>query len=608
MMEVQKHRGPDDSGYAIMDRVKGDFSLDNPVEEQESFPGALYFGFNRLSILDLSRNGHQPMYNSEAGVVFMFNGEIYNAFDYRDNLKSRGYNFKSSTDTEVALNLYLEYGLEGMLERINGMFAIAIYNQRVKKLFLIRDRYGIKPLYVLNNKEYFAFSSEMKSFKELPNFSFDLENQSFSEFLLFRNLINRTLFKGIENIEPGTYWVVDAHNQIRKETYYSVENEGCFDLPTYSMSSKKLLEHSLYKAVQRQMIADVKLGCQLSGGVDSSLVTYLANEFVPKGSLETISIIPSEEGFSEEKYMDVVIKQLQLEAHKYSLDAQYYFDKIDQATWHFEHPLNHPNTIGIYQLSQHARQHVTVLLSGEGADEVLAGYDRFATLNNPAKRFRGLLSKTNQNKNSLLDLYPKLLDRDVQLILSSTFTSIDAIKAVYPDFNFKEAIAFRKQILTDLKGSHLLRQRKYEILTYLPDLLMRQDKMSMAHSIENRVPFLDHDMVSNALSIDFKALMGDSKNPVPKYLLKRIAEDRFSKDFAFRKKQGFGIPLRSFFKSDEFQHRWREEWMPGLRGNGLLNTVQLDKWVTQLDSCSSNELDSIWLAVGIQLWYDKYIA
>ena len=297
MMILQGHRGPDDNGIAVVDLSKRRIQPYESTAGNIEVNGDLVLGFNRLSILDLSQNGHQPMIDDASQVVLMMNGEIYNAFDLKPDLEKSGYKFKSTTDTEVVLALYLELGMEEMLKRLNGMFALAIFDLRLNKLFLARDRFGVKPLYVLRDNDRIAFSSEMKSFKALPGFRFELDDKNIDEFLLFRNLINRTLFKNIVNIEPGEYWVVDPSNHVKVLKYYDVDTEGTRQEESISQDD---LETALQAAIKRQMIADVKVGCQLSGGVDSSLVTVYAGSFTKEEQLETISIIPTEEGFSEE--------------------------------------------------------------------------------------------------------------------------------------------------------------------------------------------------------------------------------------------------------------------------------------------------------------------
>jgi asparagine synthase (glutamine-hydrolysing) len=345
MIAIQKHRGPDDSGIVgINTRDKNYETIATKEQANFNTPKNLLFGFNRLSILDLSPNGHQPMISPDEQVVLMMNGEIYNAFDFREELAQKGHIFKSTTDTEIVLHLYIEYGMEGMIKKLNGMFALAIYDFKLGTLFLARDRFGVKPLYILQEENRLAFASEMKSFKKLPDFKFEADYSNLDEFLLFRNLINTTLFKNITNCKPGTFLAV-KNQKIKTHVFYDIDNEG--NQPIALNQSLTELEKALEKSVQSQMISDVKLGCQLSGGVDSSLVTYYASENLENGNLETISITFKDQKFSEEKYIDFVADKLALQAHKYEMNAEYYFDVIEKAIWHFEHPLNHPNTIGI---------------------------------------------------------------------------------------------------------------------------------------------------------------------------------------------------------------------------------------------------------------------
>jgi len=607
MMQLQAHRGPDDTGFAVIDRAANNISMDEEINSSNEVSDKqdLFFGFNRLSILDVSNNGHQPMHNKEAGVVFMLNGEIYNAFDYRSELRQKGFIFKSETDTEIALNLYLEYGLEGMLSRLNGMFAIAIYDSRSQKTILIRDRFGVKPLYFLNTEDQFAFSSEIKSFKALPGFEFELDKTHFNEFLFFRNIINRTLYKNIVNLEPGSYLVVNHKNQLLTVRYFDIAEMKADSInPTGNVSG---LESEVKNAVERQMVSDVKLGCQLSGGVDSSLVSFFASEHLTKGQLETISIIPQAKGFSEEEYIDVVFNKLRLKAHKYPLDANYYFHNLEKASWHFEHPVNHPNTIGIYLLSQQAKKHVTVLLSGEGADEIFGGYSRFESYHTLLDRLKMLASRAKKDKGNILDLIPYFVNQDAQMICASSFTSIVAIQSIYPDFDFWQGMNWRMKKMNSITGSRLARQRKYEMITYLPDLLMRQDKMSMAHSIENRVPFLDNHLAEYALSLKDEDLMGASNKPIGKYLLKKLTANKFSDDFAFRRKKGFGIPLKHFFKSNYFHERWKDQWRNDIRNTGIFDIKPLDRWIKNLDKCNVSQIDSLWLALSTQIWYNLYL-
>jgi asparagine synthase (glutamine-hydrolysing) len=608
MLKVQKHRGPDDTGIIGINPYDNQYSSirTNSIDKFPNNP-SIIFGFNRLSILDLSINGHQPMVSPDNRTILMMNGEIYNAFDYRADLISKGYKFKSKTDTEIVLALYQVYGIEEMLRKLNGMFAIVIYDFKLKRLFIARDRVGIKPMYILKENNRISFSSEIKSFKYLPGYNFTLNSTGLCEFLIFRNLINETLFKNIINCTPGTYLEISLDGVINNHQYYDINEEG--NSKEIIKNYHEYLENSLNNSVRRQMISDVKLGSQLSGGIDSSLVTWFASQTLQSGNLETISIIFKDPKYSEEKYINTVTSKLNLLAHKYTLDAEFYFDTIDNATWHFEQPLNHPNTIGIYLLSQQAKKHVTVLLSGEGADETLAGYTWFLDLLQNPYLSLNFLRKIKQNRKNIFSFLNYYKDDKKRLILASSFGSIALAKEVYPDFDLNLSIRKRLEILKKVQGKDdLNKHRKYEILTYLPDLLMRQDKMSMAHSIENRVPFLDNEMLKTSLSLPKEVLIARKNNRlIGKAILKEICASKFDKSFAYRPKMGFGIPLKEFMSSEAFNKRWIDEILPGIEKRAIFNSQPLNKWMSNLDSLNYKEVEILWIMTSFELWAKKYL-
>ena len=609
MLRLQKHRGPDDSGIVGINTIQNNFQELNFNKPGDfTIQPDLIFGFNRLSILDLSPNGHQPMVSKDETVLLMLNGEVYNAFDYKQELEDKGFHFKSDTDTEIVLNLYQAYGLQGMLDRLNGMFAIVIYDMKLQKLFLIRDRFGIKPLYVLNEPDRMSFSSEMKSFKALPGFRFELDESKLSEFLLFRNLINQTLFKDIINIDPGHYMEVSAKGKSSLQKYFDIRSEGAEGNRIKEEKVAKCeLKAKLQQAVKRQMMSDVKLGCQLSGGVDSSLVTAYANQYVTKGALETISIVFENPIFSEKKYIDLVAEKLDLQSHQHTLGAGDYFGMLEDATWHFEQPLNHPNTIGIKLLSKEAKKHVTVLLSGEGADEALAGYSRFLQ-GGSMHWLRTFFSGLKKNHSKAFSFLTYWFNADYRYLMQTAFGSLSAASALLPLFSLHDALLQRKQVWNSIKGDLHQKRRKYELLSYLPDLLMRQDKMSMAHSIENRVPFLDNEMVSTSLAINDELLIGTRNGRIEgKIILKQLCAEEFGQSFAYRDKMGFGIPLAEFFGSESFREKWKNTLLPGIQKRKLFNSKPLEKWMSGNHNLSPDQLDALWLMTGFELWAQQYL-
>jgi len=608
MLKLQKHRGPDDSGIVAINSKLKTFE-EVSINEQVLLKNKsnIVLGFNRLSILDLSPNGHQPMLSNNNQVALMLNGEIYNAFDFKSDLQAKGCVFKSNTDTEIVLNLYLVYGMDEMLKKLNGMFAICIWDFNLNKLFLARDRFGIKPLYVLEENERIAFSSEMKSFKALNDFKFELNKAHLHEFLLFRNLVNNTLFKNIRNLTPGTYLEINDEGLVKEIEFYNLKiEEKKFNSQS---DTPDLIKTTLKKSVERQMLSDVKLGCQLSGGIDSSLVTVLANEFNNQNKLETISIVFKNKLFSEEDYINQVASKFNLNAHKYCLKEDYYFNMIEKVTWHFEQPINHPNSIGLYLLSENAKKYVTVLLSGEGADEILGGYSRFIDYYRNPFFNKSFLSKLFFNRKSLCSFIIKYFNWKNRLILASTFSSLNTLESVLPNFNFKKATNNRKKILNNIATcSKNNIHRHYEMATYLPDLLMRQDKMSMAHSIENRVPFLDNEFVSLALSIENSKLITKYKGKFEtKFLLKKLCASILGENFAFREKKGFGIPLKEFMSSESFDKLWNLKIRPGIVQRNIFNIESIDLWVKNIKKARLDELEAIWQMLTFELWAQQYL-
>lgn len=610
MLKVQKHRGPDDSGIRAFSLRSGE-SRELPIIEtspiRNSFEGLL--GFNRLSILDLSSNGHQPMASPDNKVLLTLNGEIYNAFDYKPELTKWGYNFKSTTDTEIVLALYLKYGFEGMLSRLNGMFGIVIVDLDKKEIYITRDRFGIKPMYYILTEEIFAFSSELKSFKYLEGFKFTLDKEQLDEFLLFRNNLKGTLFRDIQSLNPGHYLIYKQDTGLLKNRFFdpneytrSIENKG--DLGSYG----EKLEGWLSKSVQSQLMSDVKLGCQLSGGIDSSLVTWLANRNSDKGNFEAVSIIFKDQRFSEEKYIDKVTEGLAIPGHKFLLDSDYYFDNIENATWHLEAPINHPNTIGIYKLSQRAKEYVTVLLSGEGADEVFGGYSRFYDIGYPF-RTRRLLTELKKNLKHPLG-FANYFNHEFRAIMATSFMTPELAKKLRPEFIKERATRDRRSLYQSLSGSLFDRQVKYEMLSYLPDLLIRQDKMSMAHSIENRVPFLDNKVVENSFTIPEKLLLlrrSSEGSNTEKYLLKKMTAGTFGNDFAFRDKMGFSIPIREFFLNNKFTEYLNDKILPGIEKRGLFDQKLISTWLSGIRNLQYKELEALWVIISFEIWATVYL-
>ena len=606
MLEVQRHRGPDDSGIVFFNlnkKSKKEVFHKQIKNLDNNFEGVL--GFNRLSILDLSMHGHQPMSNDKGDVILTLNGEIYNAFDFKDELIKDGFHFKSTSDTEVVLYLYLKYGWDKMLSLLNGMFAIVIVDLRVSEVYIARDRFGIKPMYYFKEDNKIGFSSEIKSFYKINGFKATLNKDLLDEFLIFRNTRNESLINEVNILAPGHYIKFNKEGEITSKQFFNINDYKRDDIISNNIEVlKNDVELTLQKSVKSQLISDVKLGSQLSGGVDSSVVTYLANNLVKEKNFESVSIIFDNENYSEEKYIDQVADQLKIESHKFKMDADYYLDHIKKATWHLEGPINHPNTIGIYLLAQRAKEYVTVLLSGEGADEVFGGYSRFYLMKYRYKIpfIKGLI-KNFPNALRYLKDYQNI---PLQAINGTAFMPFEAAKKIKPDFNFYKATKPRMDLYKSFEGSIFDKQVKYEIATYIPDLLIRQDKMSMAHSIENRVPFLDNEVVKRSFQYPEDIMIQEETNH-EKFLLKELCSNFFGKDFSYRDKMGFGIPLRDFFKDQKFKKYLTNDIFQSLQNRNLFNKVELKKLFENIENLNFKEMDTLWVLITLEIWIQEFI-
>jgi asparagine synthase (glutamine-hydrolysing) len=611
MLNAQRHRGPDDSGimaFSLREQTSVEFPPGETQEISQPFEGM--FGFNRLSILDLSKNGHQPMCSPDGNVILLMNGEIYNAFDLKPQLVADGCKFKSTTDTEVVLYLYLKYGFKGMVEKLNGMFAIVVADLRESKLYITRDRFGIKPLYFYNKNGVLAFSSEMKCFYALEQFKATVNTSLLDEYLVFKNNLNKTLVNDVHRLAPGHFITYSPGEPITQTQYFDVNDYRRTPVSNIGFGEAlNNLHQALEKSVRSQLMSDVKLGCQLSGGVDSSLVTWLAKEIKQDDLLESVSIVFDDKRFNEQPYIDKVANQLGIISHQFPLEPDFYQENLIKATWHLEEPINHPNTIGIYLLAQRARAYVTVLLSGEGADEVFGGYARYYAVMYPYanRSFFSGLKNSLKNPVEFLKQYSDPFTRANLNVASMTAVMAKTLK---PDFSYSEAIAQRKAVFNQLTGSLFDRQVKYDFATYLPDLLTRQDKMSMAHSIENRVPFLDNEVVDHSFTIPHQYLI---KRKAPegrnteKYILKKMCAGVFGEEFAFRDKMGFGIPLREFFSKPAFNSYLRDEVLPGIKKRNLINGQPAESWLNNLQKISQPELDALWTVAGLEIWMKQFI-
>jgi len=492
------------------------------------------------------------------------------------------------------------------------MFAICILDLRKNQIFLVRDRFGIKPLYYIFNENFFSFSSEIKSFLAINNFKFKLNKEHLSEYFIFKYLTPpNTLVSEVNLLPPGEF-IVFEDNHIKKKTYFDFQN---FNEKIDTRDNKLVaLEEKLKLSVKSQLMSDVNLGCQLSGGIDSSLITLFAKNFTKK--LETFSILFKEKNLSEEIYIKKVVNDLDLINYSSEFNYKNFYNDLSNCIWSFDAPLSQINSVGLFNLAKLAKSRVKVLLSGEGADEVHGGYPRLTRIN-----FFNFLNKMLQKKiipSSIVNKRFKMfefnkifsLDFNDIIILSSSVHSFKDISNLIPKIDLVNGLDSRRKMI---KKIHLPNKQKsliYEMKTYMHELFIKQDKMTMAHSIENRVPYLDNDLVEYSLSylansnFDYSYFPNISKNT--KKYLKRISAKYFGRSFSYRAKSGFSFPLKKILKSNHFREPIEEEIIPQIKANNLYAFKNIIRIWKNVDKSSSSELELLFSIIAFEIWLKKF--
>lgn len=477
-----QHRGPDDHG-CYCDQNIG-------------------LGHTRLSIMDLSSRGHQPM--SYDNIVISYNGEVFNFEDIRNDLESKGYVFDSSSDTEVILKAYHCYGIE-CIECFNGMFALSILDKIKKKVFLVRDRFGIKPLYIYKDMNRIIFSSEIKAILT-QDISLTLNAIAIKQYLTLLYIPHpNTPYNEIEKLAPGHYYEIDITTlEIVSHQYWELEPAVNFN----SFSEQALLTKNILKdAVQKRMISDVEVGSFLSGGVDSSLITAMASRMTDK-KIQTFSIGFTGAGsyFDESTYALEVAKKFGTNHHVLQIDLQQAMDDLDEIIYHLDEPIADTSTLLNFQLAKLTKEHVSVALSGLGGDELFGGYNRHQAsiytsyLDKIPQSFLAALQRLSESSSQQRTKGVSNRLRHLNKLLTSVKRS--------PVESYHHMISYYDELIDCMPEMQIYSNEKlnsillYDIKYYMNDnLLMFTDKMSMAHALEVRVPFLDYRLVKHAFTI-----------------------------------------------------------------------------------------------------------
>ncbi len=587
MRDTLIHRGPDDAGVYV----------DNNVG----------LGHRRLSIIDVS-GSKQPLSNENNSIWIVYNGEIYNFQMLREEMLDKGHKFKTRGDTEVIVHLYEEYGKD-FVHYLRGMFAFAIWDKNKRKLILMRDRLGIKPLYYYSNKKSFCFASEIKALFSCKDVIKELDENGLKRYLKYRFVYGeKTLFKGVRELLPG-YCLEISNGKEKLEKYWDLTFSPKHDYNISDMSETLLT--TLDESVKLRMISDVPIGSFLSGGVDSSAITGLmARNSASQVKTFSVGFTPEEE--NELKYARTVSEYFNSMHHEYTVGSEDFFSLMKKLIWHHDEPFIFPASVPLYILSKNTKDKATVILSGEGADELFAGYttnvkaywlNRFKNIM-PDLIKRGLSKVPLNTKIEEIIKKTNISEREFIRSFFITYTD-DVISKIFNcnvDDNDDDVLDSEISI-NDINGSFLDKFLAFQMKTYLIALLMKQDKMSMAASIETRVPFLDHKLVEHAClypdSVKVKYNQG-------KHILKKTCESLLPHDIIYRKKMGFPVPIERWFeeKNNPFIEMLTD---PETRRNTFLNYSFIEKTLKDFKAGVPGTTRHIWVLLNIEMWRSEFL-
>ncbi len=601
MTSIIRHRGPDDSGFYID-------------------PAGAHLGHRRLSIVDVA-GGHQPMSNEDGSVWIAYNGEVFNHAEVRPELERAGHRFATRSDTEALLHAYEEFG-PAMLERFRGMFSFVIWDARRRTLFAARDRLGIKPFYYHWDGRLFAFASEIKALLEHPRIAAEPEPDVLPEYLCFGYVSEeRTMFRGIRQMMPGHYLTLTV-----QDDGLALTAPRCYwDVPCPQPDADRSDEEyvadvrrGLEETVRLRLMSDVPLGTFLSGGLDSSAITALVCRMVP-GPVKTFSVGYPEAHYSELSYAAEVARALGTEHREVVLTRDAFFEALPRLIWHEDEPITWPSSVSLYFVSKLAAEHVKVVLTGEGGDELFAGYDRYRwTLwNLRANRVYGALPAAWRGGVRRWIEGTSLLNASLRRKLGHTFLGRDGgVESLFLD-NFYGAFGRQEQsrLLAAApdrayasylgywnrrpQAPALSRMLYADQKTYLLELLMKQDRMSMATSIESRVPFLDHRFLALAMSLpDRMKIRGVDQ----KHVLKRAAADLLPHGIIYRTKMGFPTPVRTWFGEAASDPLWGSLLARDAFVGAYLDQKEIAGLIERHRAGREDATDRLWRLVNLELW------
>lgn len=601
MCESIIHRGPDEQGMIVRDRAA--------------------LGMRRLSIIDLS-SGQQPIFSHDENLAIVYNGEVYNFRELRSELESLGHRFKTNSDTEVVLVSYLEFGVD-CVKKLRGMFAFAIWNFRDETLFVARDRVGKKPLFYAKARNGdFIFGSELKTLLVHGGVDRSIDMSALDAYLTFGYVPDdRCMVAGVKKLEAGHWLVLGRDGSIKTNSYWDFPYEKSNEIRT-TENYVDAVREKISEAVRIRMVSEVPLGAFLSGGVDSStIVSMMSRE--SSTPVKTFSIGFNEDTFNELKYARVAAKEFGTDHHEFIVTPDL-FETLDDLVWHFDEPFADPSSLPVFMLSKMAREHVTVVLSGDGGDELFAGYNRYVVDSN-----RGGFAKLPRAlRHSLIRPVAQMLPREAKgknFLYNISLDPVDRYIDSVSTFNGpKRRELYSEQFSSSLNGIFESGEKSFRAIaasrefsdpgerllyldskTYLVgDILTKVDRMSMASSIEARVPLLDHELIELVVRAPFQLKMNRSET---KILLKKAMEGIVPDEILYRKKQGFGVPIAEWINQ-----QLRERIITDLRSKrtierGFFDQSNINSMIDEHARGRRDLSQELWVLWMLELWQRRYI-
>jgi asparagine synthase (glutamine-hydrolysing) len=604
MRDTLTHRGPDDAGVFVDERVG--------------------LAHRRLSIVDLG-GGHQPMANEDDSIWIIYNGEVYNHRDHRSALEQRGHTYRTASDTEAIIHLYEEYGPRAVTH-LRGMFAFAIWDKPRRRLLLARDRLGIKPLYyVVTDDGAIYFASEIKALLEANAVRPEINYNSLADYAANRATSGaETLFRGVKRLLPG-HTLTWSDGKIEIERYWDVSFAKANESLTEAAYIERFQE-LFQESVRLRLMADVPLGMFLSGGIDSSAIVAAMSQMVAE-PIKTFSVAFAERDANELEYARIVARAFKTDHHEVLVSPEQFFGALPAMVYQEDEPIAHPSSVPLYFVSKLASEHVKVVLTGEGSDELLAGYDKYRkTVYNLAlgRAYHSATPKVIKRAIERAIFGMKGTSRARQKLIRTFFCLSPDIENIYFDNFSVFSRAMQSKLFTAQAREQMSEYGPYrdaldhvgesdadtlldqlldaDLKTYLHELLMKQDQMSMAASIESRVPFLDHKLVEFAARLPVNMKL---RGLTTKYILRRAMADRLPKEILTRKKMGFPVPVGAWLRG-RFSHIIDEYVLsPRAIARGIFNADYVRDLAAR-HHAGENHAERLWALVNFEIWQRRF--